>query len=72
MSEQTNKVVEAVKERLQGEQATIRLHLELNKKSMKTLALQQTLLKRELAVLGRLIRSLEPPKEKEENACAKS
>lgn len=70
MEAQRKEVHEAVKQRLLDQQTVIRSHLAANRTTMKALTRQQTVLKRELAVLGQLIRSLEPSKT--EDACAKS
>ena len=53
-------VLAALKSRLEGEQAAIRGALQIRKAQMHRLVAEQTILKRERAALGTLIRSLSP------------
>jgi hypothetical protein len=65
MAPMSPEVFDALQKRLKGEQAAISGALQIRKAQMHRLVAEQTVLKRERAALGALIRSLSPlpPKE---------
>ena len=53
-------VYNAIKEKLELEQRKIRIEIDSNRYKMHDLVRRQTLLKRELAAIGKLILSMDP------------